>query len=72
MTTGPNGQKRPADVIGSVVMIACIATGGIKDTVKAPSGKTRSGKAGAKARAETLRQEARTDIAKKAAAARWA
>jgi hypothetical protein len=32
MPRGPKGEKRPADVIGNVVMIAKIATGEIEDT----------------------------------------
>lgn len=71
MPTGPNGQKRPADAIGAAVMVARIATGEITETTKAKSGRVRSGKAGAKARAQKLTPEARTEIAKKAAAARW-
>ena len=72
MPKGPQGQKRPADVIGAAVMVAKIATGEIKETLKEPSGKVRSGKAGAKARAEKLSGGERSVIAKKAAAARWA
>jgi len=71
MPKGPQGQKRPADVIGAAVMVAKIATGEIKETLKEPSGKVRSGKAGAKARAEKLSGGERSVIAKKAAAARW-
>lgn len=71
MPTGPNGQKRPADAIGAAVMVARIATGEITETTKAKSGRVRSGKAGAKARTQKLTPEARSEIAKKAAAARW-
>lgn len=71
MPTGPNGQKRPADAIGAAVMVARIATGEIQEKTTAPSGKTRSGKAGAAARAKKLTPEERSAIAKKAAAARW-
>jgi hypothetical protein len=71
MPRGPQGQKRPADGIGCAVMVGKIATGEIKEELKEPSGKVRSGKAGSKARAEKLSQEARKAIAKKAAAARW-
>ncbi len=71
MPRGPQGQKRPADSIGCAVMVGRIATGEIEETLKEPSGKVRSGKAGSKARAEKLSQEARSAIAKKAAAARW-
>jgi hypothetical protein len=52
-------------------MVARLATGEITETKKAKSGKTRSGKAGAQARAEKLSPEARSEIAKKAADARW-
>lgn len=54
MPTGPNGQRRPADVIGAAVMIGKIATGEIKDTAKPRSNKTKSGLAGAAARAKSL------------------
>lgn len=71
MPTGPSGQKRPADVVGCAVMVARIATGEIQETLREPSGKVRSGQAGARARAEKLTPEERRNIAKKAAAARW-
>ena len=71
MPRGPRGEKRPADVNARAVMIAKIATGEIAEKLKAPSGKVRSGKAGAKARAEKLTKEERSAIAKKAAAERW-
>ncbi len=69
MARGPRGEKRPADLISMSVMIAKIATGEIEDNAK--SGRVRSGKAGAKARAEKLSSEERTEIARKAANARW-
>lgn len=71
MPRGPRGERRPADVIGCAVMVAKIATGEIEEEIKAPSGKVRSGQAGAKARAEKLSAAERRDIAKRAAAARW-
>ncbi len=71
MPTGPNGQKRPADVIGAAVMVARIATGEIEEKPAKKTGKTRSGKAGSAARAKKLTPEERSAIAKKAAAARW-
>lgn len=52
-------------------MVARIATGELTEELKEPSGKTRSGKAGAKARADALTKEERSAIAKKAAAGRW-
>lgn len=71
MPTGPQGQKRPADVIGAATMVAKIATGEITENLKQPSGKVRSGKAGGKARAESMTAEQRSAVAKKAAGARW-
>jgi hypothetical protein len=70
MPRGPKGEKRPADVIGNAVHVMRIATGEIEDT-KPKSGRTRSGRAGAKARAKSLSADERKRIAKKAAAARW-
>jgi hypothetical protein len=52
-------------------MVARIAVGEIEEELKTPSGKVRSGIAGAKARAESLTSSERQDIAKRAAAARW-
>ena len=69
MPRGPKGEKRPADVIGNAVHIMRIATGEIEES--APSGRVRSGHAGAKARAKALSPEKRSAIAKKAAAKRW-
>jgi hypothetical protein len=71
MPKGPQGQKRPADSVQAAIMVAKIATGEIEEKLKEPSGKTRSGKAGAAARAEKLTAEERSEIAKKAAGARW-
>jgi hypothetical protein len=72
MPTGQNGQRRPADVKGAAVMAARIATGKINNTAKAKSNKTKSGLAGVNVCALKLSPEARTEIAKKAASARWA
>lgn len=71
MPKGPQGQKRPADVIGAAIMVAQIAIGEREDDVKQSSGKVRSGQAGAKARAERLSDQERSAIARKAAGARW-
>ncbi len=74
MPKGPKGQKRPADVIGSAVMVAKIATGEIED-IAPDDGKNKAaqelGRLGGKARAEKLTPEQRSEIAKKAAAKRW-
>lgn len=69
MPTGPQGQKRPADVIGAAVMVARIATGEQADNIK--GGRVRSGKAGGAARAAALTPEQRSEIARKAAEGRW-
>lgn len=71
MPKGPNGQKRPADVIGAAVMVAKIATGEIEETpVRKPQAKGAA--AGGAARAAALSGQQRTDIARSGAAARAA
>lgn len=76
MPKGPRGEKRPADVIGNAVHIMRIATGEIKETLKAPDPAKehmrRGGLKGGNARATALSAQQRRKIAKKAAAARWA
>ena len=71
MPKGPQGQRRPADAVGCAVAVARIATGDVVELRQEKSGRVRSGKAGAKARAESLTAVERSAIAKKAAAARW-
>ena len=71
MPKGPNGQRRPADVIGAAVMVGRLATGQITEPLKQKSGRARSGYAGGKARAGKLSSAKRRSIAKKVAAARW-
>jgi hypothetical protein len=71
MPTGPRGERRPADVIGAAIMVARIATGEIVEDSKTKSGRVRSGRAGARARAAKLTDEKRKAIAQRAAAARW-
>ena len=71
MPKGPQGQKRPADAIGTAVMVGRIATGEIIEELKPKSGRTKSGKAGALARAKILTAQERSEIASKAARARW-
>jgi hypothetical protein len=55
MPKGPQGQKRPADVIGNAVHVMKIATGEITETAPKKSGRVRSAKAGGEARAATVR-----------------
>lgn len=71
MPKGPKGERRPADTVACAVMVARVATGEIEEELIAPSGKVRSGKAGAKARSEKLTSVRRQEIARKAASARW-
>ena len=75
MPKGPQGQKRPADVIGNAVRVMEIATGQreeeYEDDGKDPAAKELGAKGG-KARAEKLTPGRRSEIARKAAAKRWA
>lgn len=71
MPKGPRGEKRPADTNAAAVLVARIATGEIKEICGPTSGRVRSGKAGGKARAESLSEVERVAIARKAANARW-
>lgn len=71
MPKGPQGQKRPADVIGNAVHVARIATGEEQETSLKQPAKRRSGLAGAKARLENTTADERSVIARKAAMARW-
>jgi hypothetical protein len=70
MPKGPQGQKRPADLIGCAVMVGKIATGEVEDEMSSPA-RMRRASAGGEARKTKLSGEARTEIARKAAAARW-
>lgn len=63
-------EKRLADLIEFVGMVAKIAAGEIAES-PAPSNKVKSGRAGAAARAAKLNKEERSVIAKWAAAGRW-
>ena len=71
MPKGPNGQKRPADVIGNAVRIARIATGEEAEDQAASSAAAELGRKGGRKRAESLTPERRAEIARKAAAKRW-
>lgn len=70
MTKGPQGQKRPADVIGAAIRVARIATGEEQETVSQPA-KAKAGRKGGPARAKKLTPEQRSKIASVAAQARW-
>lgn len=72
MPKGPQGQKRPGDVIGAAIMVAKIATGEIEDSdLKGKEYASKGGKKGGKARARALTQNKRSEIARAAALARW-
>ncbi len=74
MPRGPKGERRPGDVIGAAVKVMKIATGEIEEDV-ADDGKDKAavelGRKGGAARAKKLTKEQRSEIAKKAAEARW-
>jgi len=75
MPRGPKGEKRPADVIGNAVKVMRIATGEETEeleTNRAKSAAAELGSRGGKARAARMSPELRREIAKKAAAKRWA
>jgi hypothetical protein len=75
MPRGPKGEKRPADVIGNAVHVMRIATGEIEETIpddgKDPAAKA-LGRRGGAARAKAMTPERRAEVAKRAAAKRWA
>lgn len=73
MPKGPDGQKRPADVIGAAIKVARIATGEEEDEKPEKSSAAQElGAKGGKARAANLTPERRKEIARKAAELRWA
>lgn len=73
MPRGPQGQKRPADVIGNAVKVMRIATGEETEELdQSPaSAAAHLGKLGGAARARNLTAEQRQEIARKGAARRW-
>jgi hypothetical protein len=75
MPKGPQGQKRPADVIGNAVRVMEIATGQRGEEYEADAGKDKAaaelGRKGGKARAQNMTPEQRAEAARKAAAKRW-
>ena len=71
MPKGPQGQKRPADVVGCAVHVAKIATGEIEEAPRPLPAKVRAGLDGARARTASLTSDERSAIARTAAAARW-
>ena len=74
MPKGPQGQKRPRDVVSNAVKVMRIATGEEKEEYE-DDGKNKAavelGRKGGKARAQKLSKKRRGEIAKAAAAKRW-
>ena len=66
MPKGPQGQKRPADVIGAAVMVAKIATGEASEKASESLRGRSGGLSGGKARAQKLSAKERQEIAQKA------
>lgn len=71
MPTGPQGQHRPADVIGCAAQVARLSVGPEAEDLRESSGRARSGHAGTKTRAERLGPEKRREIGRRAAQVRW-
>lgn len=74
MPKGPQGQKRPADVIGGAVRVMRIATGEEDDDSEdqtPASAAAQLGKLGGAARARNMTPEQRAEQSRKAAAKRW-
>ena len=73
MPRGPQGQKRPADVIGNAVKVMRIATGEEEEKLPDPDKDyaRKGGLKGGRARARVLTPKQRAEIAKAAAEARW-
>ena len=71
MPRGPNGEKRPADVVSCAVTVARIATGEDEEAGYRQPNRRVGGKIGGKARSEVLTGEERSAIAKRGASVRW-
>ena len=73
MPRGPQGQKRPADVIGNAVKVMRIATGEEVEELErqSKSAAAELGSRGGKARAAKMTPQRRKEIAKEAARTRW-
>jgi hypothetical protein len=67
MPKGPQGQKRPTDVIARAVLIGKIATGEAEESIDGSKAQRKGGRT----RAKKLTPEERSKIASVAAQARW-
>ena len=76
MPVGPKGEKRPADVIANAVRVMQVATGEAEEELEADDGKDKAaqalGRKGGAARAASMTPERRAEVARSAAAKRWA
>ena len=68
MPRGPQGQRRPADVVGCAVKVMKIATGEIEEGL--PKGRDNKVKAG-RVRMDSITEEERSELARMAARTRW-
>lgn len=72
MPKGPNGEKRPANLIGAAVKVMRIAIGEEQDEREATANAAAQlGKLGGAARAAAMNPQQRSEIARLAATARW-
>jgi hypothetical protein len=73
MPKGPQGQKRPADVIGNAVKVMRIATARKPRNGKLTAQRAAAelGSRGGKARAAKMSAKQRSTITRRAAQARW-
>ena len=69
MPKGPRREKRPAEPVPRAIRVAKITTG---DRGTLSSAAAELGRKGGKARAAAMTAERRVEIARKAAATRWA
>ena len=69
MPRGPNGERRPGDVVGCAVTVAKDRHGWSLRRNYRRTGKIRS--TAGKARADSMTPEERSELAKTAARARW-
>ena len=69
MPNGPNGEKRPRDVVANAVHGCRVLVGDAEETYV--GNQRNGGLKGGKARAASMTPEQRSELAKKAAAARW-
>ena len=70
MPIGPNGEKRPADVIANAVHVMKVLTGEAEEEY-VNAGQSAGGRKGGAARAAKLTAAERSEIGRQGAAARW-